>query len=73
MQEAKVHSSTGQYDRSHTHNYIAGYAIVLDRNSGTIERITALLSVNDACPHATTYKASAGTQTIWNRLKCAKS
>ena len=55
----------------HIHKYIAVFASVLDCNKGAIERITAMLSVKNARSHATAYKASAGTRTVWNRLKCA--
>ena len=73
MQEVEVRSSTGQYDRSHIGNYVAGSASAFDCNRGAIERITTLLSVNDARSHATAYKASTGTQTVWNRIQCARS
>jgi hypothetical protein len=44
----------------HIHKYIAVSASALDRNKGAIERITALLSIRNACSHATAYKTSAG-------------
>ena len=73
MQSVEMCSSAGQYDRLHTDNYVEGSAIALDRNKSAIKCITALLSVRNAHSHATAYKASAGTRTVWNRLKCARS